>query len=107
MVVSPCTSTQSGLQLFEHRVEVGEDIGGQLGQALVGFHQVQVDCGVDVEQVQHLVQHLAVLGGDHHLRFDPRAYGPAAMTTGAILTASGRVPKIERTRVIDYSLPRR
>ena len=58
------------LEVAQHGVEVGEDGGGQLRQRLVGAHQVEVDVGGDLEQVEHLVEHLAVLGGDANQRFD-------------------------------------
>jgi hypothetical protein len=31
---------------------------------LIGAHQIEIDIRPDIEQVQDLVQHLAVLGGD-------------------------------------------
>jgi hypothetical protein len=50
---------------------MGEDGRAQAGQGLVVAHQVQVVVRLDLEQVQHLVEHLPVLGGDADARFDP------------------------------------
>jgi hypothetical protein len=49
-----------------------EDGCGQGRQALVGTHQVEIDIGLNIEQVQHLVEHLAVLGSDTYTRLNPR-----------------------------------
>jgi hypothetical protein len=64
-----------GVQAGEDRVQVGENCSGYPGQALAGFHQVQVNVGDDPEEVQHLVEHLAVLGGHADERLDPRRPG--------------------------------
>ena len=49
---------------------------------------------------QHLVKHLPVLGGDADFRFDAGA-AFRALTRGAILMASGRVPNTVRTFTIN------
>ena len=40
--------------------------GSQVGQALVGLHQGQITVRTDGEQVEHLIEHLAMLAGDTH-----------------------------------------
>jgi len=47
----------------QDRVEVGEDARGQPRQGLPGLHEVQIDVWRQVEQGEHLVEHLAVLRG--------------------------------------------
>ena len=57
-------------EIHQDRVQLGEDPGGQFGQALVGPHQVQVHIGCDLKGFQHLIEHFTVLGGDADQRFD-------------------------------------
>lgn len=71
----PLGQDPSGAQLFQYGVEMGEDGSSDLGQGLIGAHQVEVNIGNDAEQVEHLVEHLAVLGGDADERFDARRAG--------------------------------
>ena len=47
----------------EDLADVLQQAGGELVERLVGPHDVEVDVGNDVGELQHLVQHLAVLGG--------------------------------------------
>ena len=55
---------QVGLGLLQHPVHAGEAFGGDGGQGLPGLHYVQVEIGLQPEDVQHGVQHLPVLSGD-------------------------------------------
>ena len=47
-----------------------EHAAGQLGKRLIGAHQIQIDVGRDLEQGQHLVEHLPVLRGRDHGRLE-------------------------------------
>jgi hypothetical protein len=40
--------------------------GGDVGKVLPRLHQVQIELGRNLEQLQHLIEHLAVLGGHAH-----------------------------------------
>ena len=53
-----------GLGLVEQAGQAGQDGGGDVGQGLAGLHDGEVVVGHDPEQVQHLIQHGAVLAGD-------------------------------------------
>ena len=53
-----------GLLLLQHALETREDIAGDVVQILSGLHDVQIVLRHDVEQIEHLVQHLPVLRGD-------------------------------------------
>ena len=55
--------------------------------------------GLELEDVEHLVEHGPVLGRDADT-LSNRLARWRAWTTGAILIASGRVPKTLRTRII-------
>ena len=59
-----------GPPLGEHALHPDEDAGRDVGQRLRPRHDVEVDVGNDLEQAQDVVQHLAVLRGDAHQRFD-------------------------------------
>ncbi len=59
------------LDLLQNGIQAGEDRRRQIGQGLPGLHQVQVEVGLDGKQAQHLVEHLAVLGGDADQGFEP------------------------------------
>ena len=74
VVVSPCTSTQSGCKRASAGGRWLKIAAADFGQALVGAHQIQIDVGMDVENFQHLVEHLPVLCGDAHQRFHPRRF---------------------------------
>ena len=41
----------------------GQDGGGQVGQALAGPHQVEIDIGAKAEDRQYLPEHFPVLTG--------------------------------------------
>ncbi|MBV6394155.1 MAG: hypothetical protein KPEEDBHJ_03404 [Anaerolineales bacterium] len=45
-----------------------EDARAELRQSLIFAHQVQVVIRLDLKQVQYLVEHLSVLGGDAYPR---------------------------------------
>ena len=49
---------------------MGEDGGAQVCERLILAHQVEIVFGLDVEQVQNLIQHLTVLRGDTDARID-------------------------------------
>ena len=48
----------------QDRLEPSQHRRGDLGRRLVVLHDVQVVVGLDAEDAQHLVEHVAVLGGD-------------------------------------------
>jgi hypothetical protein len=50
-----------GRDLDQHIVEAGEYPCGETGKRLVRRHQVEIIVRFDPEQIEHLVQHLAVL----------------------------------------------
>ena len=81
----------------EHPVESAQAACGQRRQRSIGLHQGQIDVGANFEVIGHLAQHLAMLAADADDRLD--RFGPRnkARTTGAILMASGRVPKVKKT----------
>ena len=55
---------QVGLGLLQHALHAQQALGGDGGQGLPGLHDVQVIVGLQLEDVQHRVLHLPVLGGD-------------------------------------------
>ena len=59
-----------GFEFFQHRVEVSENPRAELRQCLSFAHQVEVVFGLDLEQLQRLIEHLTVLGSDAYPRFD-------------------------------------
>ena len=68
-----------GIALNEHPVgsllaqdgfESSQDARRHLGRRLVVLHDVEVVLGLNVEDTQHLIQHVAVLGGDAHAAHD-------------------------------------
>ncbi len=60
-----------GSALPDHAVQGAEQRRRQLGQGLVGLHQVQIEVWLDPEEVQNLVEHLAVLAGGADQRTNP------------------------------------
>ena len=52
------------LQLLDGLVHAGEGLAGDGGEGLPGRHDVQVPVGFYIKDLQHTVQHLAMLGGD-------------------------------------------
>ncbi len=55
-----------GPKRSEHAAQSGEDRAGDVGQSLARLHDVQVVVRRDVEQGEHLVEHLAMLRRDAH-----------------------------------------
>ena len=97
VVVSPWTSTKSGRSARSTSRRPSRAPVSDVEQVLVRAHQVEIVVGRDAESVEHLVEHLAVLAGDADARAQRRASSASAWTTGAILMASGRVPKTDIT----------
>ncbi|MNY51998.1 hypothetical protein D3C86_1876360 [compost metagenome] len=58
---------QLGLEVLEDRGELGEHPAREVRQGLARLHEIQVGVRDDAEEVQDLVEHLAVLGGDADL----------------------------------------
>jgi hypothetical protein len=52
---------KSGRHLGQDRFEGGKDSRGRLVQCLVRRHHVEVEIGRDLERIQHLIEHAAVL----------------------------------------------
>ena len=77
-LIEACESaTQGGgrVALDEHpiRAERGDrsadpahELSRQVGEALLRGHDVEVDVGLELELLEHLVEHLPVLAGRHH-----------------------------------------
>ena len=55
-----------GLYFLQDIAHAGEHAGGDVVEVLALFHYVEVVVRGDLEDAQHLVQHLAVLAGDAH-----------------------------------------
>ena len=55
---------------FKDFPQAGQNVGGDVGQVLARLHDVEVEIRMDVEQLQHLVEHLPVLGGHANMGFD-------------------------------------
>ena len=60
----PVDQHQVGFGLLQHPFHAQEAFGGDGGQGLPGLHDVQIKVGLELEHIQHGVQHLPVLGGD-------------------------------------------
>ena len=88
---------QVRLDLAEHSLHPQQAFGGDSGQGLARLHDVQIKLWVQVKDLQHRVQHLAVLGGDAAQALNLRP-GGQFLYQGHILMASGRVPKTLRIR---------
>lgn len=58
--------------LSQHTTQTQQDVAGDVGQVLAWLHQIQIEVGLDVEKTEHLVEHLAVLGGDTDADFETR-----------------------------------
>ena len=59
-----------GLHFFQDVAHAGEHAGGDVVEVLSLFHYVEVVVLGDLEDAQHLVQHLAVLTGDANYRLE-------------------------------------
>ena len=71
--------TVSELAALQHALEAQEDVAGDVEQVLPGLHDVEVVLGHDVEQLEHLVQHFAVLCGHAHHGFNLASSGLQAL----------------------------
>ncbi len=63
------------LLLGQHLFHALQDRGSHIGEVLAGLHDAQVMVGNQLEQFQHLVEHLAVLAGHAHLGVEPLVGG--------------------------------
>ena len=59
------------LQRLQRLIHTGEAFAGNRGQSLPGRHNIQVPIRPQIKDLQHGVQHLAVLGGDTAEALDP------------------------------------
>lgn len=73
-----------------------QDITGYVGNVLARLHDIQVVIRLDCKQFQYLIEHLPVLCGYTDAVVEQFWVFGESFTTGAILMASGRVPKTER-----------
>ena len=55
---------------LEHGLELQQHVAGDVEQGLARLHDGQVVVGDDPEHAKHLVEHLAVLAGNGHDRFE-------------------------------------
>ena len=63
---------QVGSEGFEHPAHAAQHRAGDVGQVLPRGHDVEVEVRAEAEEVEHLVEHLAVLGGDAEPRLEAR-----------------------------------
>ena len=59
----------AGLLLLDDPLKALKHPGGDVGEGLAGLHNVQVIVRHNLKGIQHLVQHLPVLGSDAHQGF--------------------------------------
>ncbi|MNF88705.1 hypothetical protein D3C84_712040 [compost metagenome] len=59
-----------GLELGEDRFHALQNSGGDVRQVLARLHDVQIEVRRDLEKIQYLVQHLAMLAGYTYLGFE-------------------------------------
>ena len=78
----PVDQHQVGPGLVQHAVHAQQALGGDGGQGLPRLHDVQVVVGLEMENLQHRVQHLPVLGGD-------AAQGPDVLPPGELQSQGG------------------
>jgi hypothetical protein len=88
-----------GGRLAQYPVQPLQRAQRNLGQRLARGHNIEVYIGRQVEQAQHLVEHLAVLSCRDEAHGAGRGFSRSARTTGAILMASGRVPHTASTAI--------
>ncbi|MNZ72620.1 hypothetical protein D3C78_910010 [compost metagenome] len=55
------------LERGENRFHALQDSGGYIGQILARLHDVQIEVRLNPEQVEHLIEHFAMLAGNTHL----------------------------------------
>lgn len=87
------------LLLLQHVFQPAEHAGGDVVEGLPAFHDVEVVVHRQMEEIDHLIEHLAVLRGEADLVSISGRF-KSSFTTGAILMASGRVPKIVITLIM-------
>jgi hypothetical protein len=56
--------------LLQRRVDSADTPGGETGQRLVGFHEIEMQIGLDVEIFGDLTEHLSVLARQTDDRLD-------------------------------------
>ncbi len=61
-----------GLDLFQNAAQALQDGDGDVGQVLAGLHDFEIVVGHQAEQLQHLIQHLAMLAGHADLDIETR-----------------------------------
>ena len=54
------------LCVSQHRIEFSQNTGGQGGESLLRSHQVEIDVRLNIEDLQHLIQHFTMLRRDTH-----------------------------------------
>ena len=55
------------VERFAHREQ---DPGAELVQGLIFFHEVKIDIGGDIHELENLIQHLAMLGSNAYDHVD-------------------------------------
>ena len=96
VVVSPWTTTQSGFSASSTCADAGERARGQRVERLAGGHQVEIVMRLDRGDLEHLVEHPAVLRRYADARDEARSSASSAWISGNSLIASGRVPNTVR-----------
>lgn len=81
-----------GLDLFIGLVELVQQVAGQAVEGLVLGHHLQVLVDLEAKGGENLFEHFAVLAGGADLQVDS-GQSRRTRANGAILIASGRVPK--------------
>ena len=64
-----------GLPIVEDLADGLQDARRQIAERLAFAHQIEIVVGRDIEQVQHLIEHLPMLCGDAYFRVDVRLVG--------------------------------
>ena len=54
----------------KNRLELGHHPGEHLGGRLAGAHDIEIVVHLDAEQLEHLIEHVAMLSGDADPRLD-------------------------------------
>ena len=67
-----------GLEFTDHFADALENRGRDMGEALIGAHDVEVVMRVDLEEIEHRIQHRAMLAGDADAGVDAFAAGELA-----------------------------
>ena len=61
-----------GLLLLQHIFQPAEHAGGDVVEGLPALHDIQVVVHRQMEEIDHLIEHLAVLRGEADLRINAR-----------------------------------